>query len=381
MGLSAEIVFRRLPDFTALLVALLVQWRVFLLVTRRFPACIWVRIFMICSILWTITGFVPVGLFPYWGVLPWVKAGGFAWAVATTAAWLLRWGWIRLGRAVPQFDPGRRQALNVIRTATLAAPAATLGYGVLVGRRDMHLREVEIPIRGLHKDLHGLRMVQITDIHLGPFFEPRDLEWAIGIANEANAHVALVTGDLVTARRDPLEQCIHLLKRLKAGSPILGCLGNHEIHAACEDEAEELGRRAGMAFLRSSSRLHRFGQAGINFVGVDYQPKFSPYLVGAEKLVAPGVLNVLLSHNPDVFPVAAAKGFDLTIAGHTHGGQITVEILGDAVNFARFYTPYVYGRYEQDGKFIYVSRGLGTVGMPVRVGAPPEVSLIKLCAT
>lgn len=92
------------------------------------------------------------------------------------------------------------------------------------------------------------------------------------------------------------------------------------------------------------------------------------------------MLNVLLSHNPDVFPVAAEKGFDLTIAGHTHGGQITVEILGDAVNFARFYTPYVYGRYEQQEKFIYVSRGLGTVGMPVRVGAPPEVSLIKLCA-
>jgi predicted MPP superfamily phosphohydrolase len=97
--------------------------------------------------------------------------------------------------------------------------------------------------------------------------------------------------------------------------------------------------------------------------------------------VLPGATNSLLSHNPDVFPVAAAKGFDLTIAGHTHGGQINVEILNRDVNIARFFTPYVYGLYRKDRAAAFVTRGIGTIGIPSRLGAPPEVALLRLCAT
>ena len=89
---------------------------------------------------------------------------------------------------------------------------------------------------------------------------------------------------------------------------------------------------------------------------------------------------MLLSHNPDVLPVAEQKGFDLTISGHTHGGQIAMEILDHDISFARFYTPYVYGIYSHGRAVGYVGRGIGTVGVPARVGAPPEVALIRLCA-
>jgi predicted MPP superfamily phosphohydrolase len=104
-------------------------------------------------------------------------------------------------------------------------------------------------------------------------------------------------------------------------------------------------------------------------------------LKGAEKLVAPGTLNILLSHNPDVFPVAAKQGFDVTIAGHTHGGQVDFELLHLHMNAARYFTPYVRGLYREGKSFVYVSSGLGTIGVPVRIGAPPEISLIRLCAT
>jgi predicted MPP superfamily phosphohydrolase len=104
------------------------------------------------------------------------------------------------------------------------------------------------------------------------------------------------------------------------------------------------------------------------------------YLQGAETLVRPGAFNILLSHNPDVYPVAAAKGFDLTVSGHTHGGQINIEILEQHLNVARFFTPYTYGLYNDQGRYAWVSRGVGTVGIPARVGAPPEVALIRLCA-
>jgi predicted MPP superfamily phosphohydrolase len=120
----------------------------------------------------------------------------------------------------------------------------------------------------------------------------------------------------------------------------------------------------------------------LNVAGVDYQPQRlrRQYLDGAERLIAPGAVNVLLSHNPDVFPVAAEQGFDLTIAGHTHGGQINVEILHQSLNIARFVTPFVYGRYRAGRSSLYVSRGIGTIGLPIRIGAPPEITLLRLTA-
>ena len=101
--------------------------------------------------------------------------------------------------------------------------------------------------------------------------------------------------------------------------------------------------------------------------------------MGADKLVQPGAFNVLLSHNPDVFPVAARQGYDLTIAGHTHGGQVRVEILRQDLNIARFFTRYVDGLYRHGSSTIFVSRGIGTIGIPARLGSTPEVALLRLC--
>ncbi len=123
----------------------------------------------------------------------------------------------------------------------------------------------------------------------------------------------------------------------------------------------------------------RFGNSTLNLAGVDYQRTGRPYLTGAEQLIAPGAVNLLLSHNPDVFPVAARQGYALTVSGHTHGGQVRVEILGEDLNVARFYTPYVDGVYRKGAASLFVSRGLGTIGIPTRLGAPPEVALLRLC--
>ena len=114
--------------------------------------------------------------------------------------------------------------------------------------------------------------------------------------------------------------------------------------------------------------------------GVDYQPfrQKSEYLRGADRMIVPGVSNLLLSHNPDVFPVAVRQGYDAVVSGHTHGGQVTVEILKQTLNLARFYTPYVVGLYRLGGRSGYVNAGIGTIGMPVRMGAPPEITLLRL---
>jgi len=98
-------------------------------------------------------------------------------------------------------------------------------------------------------------------------------------------------------------------------------------------------------------------------------------------LLRSGEMNILLSHNPDAFPAAASQGYQLTLAGHTHGGQLAVPGLSRYLNAARLFTSYVYGLYREGGSLLFVSRGIGTVAVPARLGAPPEVALIRLCAT
>jgi hypothetical protein len=137
-----------------------------------------------------------------------------------------------------------------------------------------------------------------------------------------------------------------------------------------------------MDFLRSRTRKLVFNGHPLYFSGVDYQSRSrGPMLADAEKLAVPGEINILLSHNPDVFRISPQKGFQLTLSGHTHGGQIAVEYLNPHLNAARFVTPFVAGYYHERGGSLYVSRGVGTIGVPARIGVPPEVTLIRLCAT
>jgi uncharacterized protein len=279
----------------------------------------------------------------------------------------------------PQFDPSRRKLLQAAGAGLCIAPLAATGFG-MVHRNRFRVSEIAVPIPNLHKDLDGLRIVQITDIHLSPFLSEREFAIAIDMANETRANIALVTGDLITRPGDPLDACLRQLARLRAEAGVLGCLGNHEVYTRTQDYVTAYGRRIGIQFLRHQAKQLRFGNAAINFAGVDYQRMHNPYLIGAERLIAPNALNVMLSHNPDVFPVAAAQGYDLTISGHTHGGQIDVEILHQHIDVARYFTPFVKGLYRRGNSSVYVSNGLGTIGVPVRLGCPPEVSVLRLCA-
>jgi predicted MPP superfamily phosphohydrolase len=276
------------------------------------------------------------------------------------------------------FSPSRRRMLNTTGTALLAAPFAIVGYGALVERLDFQVREVDIPVPNLPDGLDGLRLLHLSDIHLSAFLSEKDLARVIDSANELRPHLALVTGDLITAAGDPLPACLRQIARLRADAGILGCMGNHEDYARAERFTEQEGARLGIPFLRRRAQPLRFGAAVLNVAGVDYQRSDRPYLPGAEGLVLPGAYNLLLSHNPDVFRVAAAQGYDLTLAGHTHGGQVSVEILHQPLNAARFFTPFVYGLYRRGTAAEYVTRGIGTIGIPARIGAPPEIALLRL---
>jgi uncharacterized protein len=283
-------------------------------------------------------------------------------------------------RAARDADPGRRRVLNAAGNAVMAAPFAVLAYGGLVERSNYRIRELDVPVPDLPRDLDGVRILQLSDIHLSAFLSEAGFARVVDMAIELRPHIAVVTGDLITAWGDPLDACLRQLSRLRTDAGVFGCLGNHERYAKAEDYTTHAAARLGIRFLRNQALPLRFGGAVLNLAGVDYQPSSekSRYLRGAERLVEPTAVNVLLSHNPDVFPVAARQGYNLLLAGHTHGGQVAVEILDQTINPARFITPFTYGLYRHGQASAYVTRGIGTIGIPARIGAPPEIAVLRL---
>lgn len=287
-------------------------------------------------------------------------------------------GWRRLRPADELPDPHRRRLLAAGASAAVVAPFAAAGYGVYIGRDRFQVREIDIALDGLPRDLDGLRLTQITDLHAGPYLTPKDVERLVAMANETQPHATLVTGDLISWAGDPLEETIDALAGLRADSGVWGCMGNHEDYAGALDQTERYGAERGLRFLRQENVGLAFGDALLNIAGVDYQRTSRPYLVGADELLDPNALNLLLSHNPDVFPKAAELGYDFVVSGHTHGGQVTLEIVEQTLNPGRFFTPYVRGEYRTEKSVIYVSPGLGTVNLPMRIGALPEISVLRL---
>jgi hypothetical protein len=380
-------------DVVALLIFVLVQWRITVLwlrfARRRFSgraaAAARGGIVLLDGLvalgwlldLCTIMGHPPVnGLSPFL-----FSAGTLAYCMTATALLGVRALFHALRKVVgAEFHPGRRRALATAGNLAMAVPFAAMAYGALIERLDFRVREVDVPIPGLPADLDGLRLLHLSDIHLSAFLSEAQLARVIGAANELRPHLAAITGDLISSHGDPIDACIRQLARLKTDAGAIACLGNHERFAGIENYAAAAGARAGIPFLRGQSRPFRFGNATLHVAGVDYQPLFQKanYLRGADRLVAPGETNLLLSHNPDVFPVAVRQGYNLVLAGHTHGGQVSVEILDQAINPARFLTPYVYGLYRMGPAAAYVTRGIGTIGIPARIGAPPEISLLRL---
>jgi len=307
----------------------------------------------------------------------WGMGAAISLAIYFAYRFLIRPGITRLS---PQFSSERRGLIRSVGTVAMAAPFTAAAFGAVIERTQYQVREIDLPIPNLHPDLEGLRIAQISDLHVSPYLSVREAGRVVDMTNELRPHLTVVTGDVITEAGDPLDDAILELARLRAEAGVLGCLGNHEVYARCRIRETALCARRGIGILRGEARQLHFGKGVLNVAGVDFQSfaDKATYLDGAEKLIVAGSTNLLLSHNPDVFPVAVGKGYDAMLAGHTHGGQVTIEILNRTANFARFFTPYVAGLYRLDGRSCYVNAGIGTIAVPFRLGAPPEISLFRL---
>ncbi len=337
----------------------------------------------------------------FFGFLAVESVGAIEWV--TNLAVRLR---LHSGAVAGGFSPSRRTFFQYAAVLAGGFPFLAATYGFAAGRLRYTVERVDVPVANLPPELDGLRIAQLSDIHIGDYMPPREIARAVDMANDLRPDISFVTGDFVNGEGDPLDACITELSRLRAPLGVWGCNGNHEIYAGVEDEAEQLFREKGMRLLRAASAVVEHNGGRFNLLGVDYQrdhmvsgERTGPMLQEIEHLIRRDMPNFLLSHNPNSFHRAAELGIELSLAGHTHGGQVKFEIVDHSVSPARLITPFVAGLYRLPMKMnanagiapgnrlqtigmqkaaLYVNRGLGTLGFPVRIGVPPEITLLTL---
>ncbi|MGA1996383.1 MAG: metallophosphoesterase [Bryobacteraceae bacterium] len=283
-------------------------------------------------------------------------------------------------------SPARRQFLA--RTAAIAtgAPFVAGAYGLLYGRLNLETTSPRIHLPRLPAAFDGFRVCQLSDIHIGPFMPAGEIRKYVAIANRLKPDLIVLTGDFVTFDPGTQYAVVEALAGLRAPFGVFGSLGNHDAWAGVESSITELFRRVGFRILRGEAVPIRSHGEELNLIGVDFQSarRFGPSapvkhpLRNVEPLVARDRVNILLSHNPDTFDRAAALGIDLSLAGHTHGGQAALEFISPEIAPSRLVTPYVAGWFSRPGGQLYVNRGIGTIGVPIRLGAPPEITVYQL---
>ncbi|MEZ4217110.1 MAG: metallophosphoesterase [Myxococcota bacterium] len=262
--------------------------------------------------------------------------------------------------------------------ATVVLAAAALGVrNALRGPRDVR---VELVLARWPRELDGYRIVQVSDVHIGPMLGAR---FAREIARRVNAlapDLVAVTGDLVDGRADHLADEVAPLAALRARDGVFFVTGNHDFYSGADvwsRRVEELGMRA----LRNEAVLVERAGARFALAGVDDHRAAMLPGEGGEDLdralegVSPSDALVLLAHDPSTFARAHAMGVDLQLSGHTHGGQIWPFRW-----LVRLAVPFVEGVHRRGAAQLYVSRGTGFWGPPMRLGAPAEITELVLRA-
>jgi predicted MPP superfamily phosphohydrolase len=297
-------------------------------------------------------------------------------------------------------------ALSLDASLAAAGGLAVAGAAATLSRRPRICTHT-VAIPGLPEAFTGYRIAQLSDLHCGPFTPPARVRRWVEAANDLDADLIAVTGDLITSGADYVPAVAAVLGGLRAPDGVFGCMGNHDYFTDGERFARELTRH-GMQLLRNRGLvIDRPGgrpvaeDFGTEVVSLRPEPTWEErervpapsylYLAGVDdtwthrhdldRALAgrpAGAPVILLAHDPLLFPAAAARGVALTLSGHTHGGQLAVPLAPRRWNLARLVTEFTAGLYKIGDAVLYVNRGLGTTGPPIRLGVRPEIALFTL---
>jgi hypothetical protein len=289
--------------------------------------------------------------------------------------------WWMVGLLFALLAPFALAAAALLHAGTDRALAGTVAAAVLGVaaslRQRPRVRAVDVFVADLPPAFDGYRIAQISDLHCGPFAGERRVAGWVAEVNRLDADLVTVTGDLITSGSEFVSTVTSALGKLTGRDGVFAAMGNHDYFTEGEIVAEGL-TDAGLTVLRNRGLTIRRGDASLYVAGVDDTWTHRHDLAAALAARPPGAPVVLLAHDPALFPEAIERGVDLTLSGHTHGGQIGLPGLARRLNLARVMTRFTTGLYRSGTSALYVNRGLGTTGPPVRLAVAPEIALLTL---
>ena len=309
--------------------------------------------------------FVDIPYFIHWCAAVWTLIP----SVVETLALPL----VDLARGVPVHVPMGAYMWTYLSGLVVAA------YGILVRRRWFRVVERDLRVPGLDARLDGLRIAQLSDLHVGTL-TPKS--WAMAWVRAANGRapdLAVVTGDMVTSGTHYHADIAEALGALRAKLGVFVSMGNHDYFGEGEPLVSLL-REGGVSVLRNEGRIIERGGASLWLAAVDDRWTRRDDLALALRGRPEGVPTVLLAHDPEGFDQAADAGVEVVLSGHTHGGQIAVPFLYRRLSPARIAHRYNVEFYRRGRSTLFVHPGLGTTGPPIRIGVAPEVTILVLRA-
>lgn len=298
--------------------------------------------------------------------------------------------------AKENYFPERRKFISTTALAAAGIFSALAIDGIIFGKYRHTVRKVKLRFKNLPESFKGYKIVQISDVHSGSFFNPQKLQKAIDLINEQDADVVLFTGDMVNNYADEFKPFIPLFKSIKAKDGKFSILGNHDYGDygawnSREEKAQNIPTlknyqaEAGFKMLRNENiALEKNGEKiyllGVENWGIKPFPQYGD-LDKALKGVPEDAIKVLMSHDPTHFDEVVKKhktNVHLTLSGHTHGMQFGLDLKNIKWSPVKFKYKKWADLYESEGKYLYVNRGFGVIAYPGRVGINPEITVIEL---
>ena len=393
--------------FGFILALQLLHWHVFRRITphRLRPLLPWllaaIHLPLVIYFALRLTGAVPTG-FSY-ALRPFARVGFYFQAFTAVHLVILAFAeilwWERFRHRLPDLeteaeaeveaeDPVRRAFLRKVATAGLGVAAVGAGYGTSEAYSDPGITRMNLSFPDLPPGLDGLKLVQLSDLHIGPMLGPKTVaRWRVLTDREA-PDLLLVTGDFVDSLPNEIAPFIKSFGHFPAPLGCFAILGNHDYFTDPRPMWKDL-EGAGFQCLENANRLVERNGALLAVIGISDPMASNGRFRGVHfgdgpmpDLAVQGIPDkawrLCLSHRPSNWDLAVRTGAKLTLSGHTHGGQVNI-IPG--VSSARMMGPYTRGLFDENGFKLYVSRGLGVVGIPLRLGAPPEIVVITLRKT
>ncbi|HUL03284.1 MAG TPA: metallophosphoesterase [Gemmatimonadales bacterium] len=332
---------------------------------------------------------------------PWVAWQFFGWiflalvvlylafkGVLRVVGWLEQWRLGRVDRVVAfeltktaEARLTRRQFLARATYAYAATGAALSGYGIWNAYRMPVLTRKTLMFPDLPVEFDGLTILHLSDLHAGVHLEEDRMHEIVAQVNALRPDLIVQTGDMIDISPSYVPAYVRAFRDLSAPLGCVTVLGNHDHYTGADVVARGV-RDAGHTLLMNDCRIIERGNAQLALLGIDDpetwhldDPQHS-YIERALRQAPPAAFRILLAHRPGAWDGAVPHGIPLTLAGHIHGGQFYLPVLGWSAG--RLITKYVMGHFQNGASQLYVSRGIGVVGVPIRMFVPPEIELFEL---